>query len=86
VTDTRVLGEIQRLARLDRIVLTRHAVKRMDQRDAKRGDVRAALVSATSAVAQDRGGWRVEGGCDREGDDLTVIVDLEADLIVITLF
>jgi Domain of unknown function (DUF4258) len=86
VNDTKALAEIQRLARLDRIVLTGHAAKRMDQRGAKRSDVRAALVSATSALAQDRGGWRVEGGCDREGDGLTVVVDIEADVIVITLF
>jgi hypothetical protein len=79
------LAEIQRLAQLDRIILTRHALVRMDQRGAKRGDVRAALVSATTAVAQARGGWRVDG-CDRDGDALTVIVDLEADVIVITLF
>ena len=39
VDDPKVLDEIQRLAQLDRIVLTRHAVKRMDQRGAKRGDV-----------------------------------------------
>ena len=37
-------------------------------------------------MAQDRGGWRVEGGCDRDGDELTVVIDLEADVIVITLF
>ena len=67
-------------------MLTWHAVKRMDQRGAKRGDVRAALVSATAAMAQDRGGWRVEGGCDRDGDGLTMVIDLEADVIVITLF
>jgi hypothetical protein len=36
-------------------------------------------------MTQDRGGWRVEGGHDRDGDDLTVIVDIEADVIVITL-
>ena len=47
MSDRKVLGEIQRLAGLDRIVLTRHAVKRMDQRGAKRGDIRAALISAT---------------------------------------
>jgi hypothetical protein len=85
VNDTKALAEIQRLAGLDRIRFTRHAADRMDQRGAKRGDVRAALVSATAAFAQDRG-WRVEGGVDREGDDLTVIVDIEADVIVITLF
>ena len=84
--DDRALAEIQRLASLNRLVFTSHAAKRMDQRGAKREDVRAALVSATSARAQDRGGWRVEGGRDRDGDDLTVIVDIEDDVIVITLF
>jgi hypothetical protein len=56
--------------------ITRHAEERMDQRRAKREDVRAALVSSTVAIAQE--GWRVRGGADRDGDELTVIVDIEA--------
>jgi hypothetical protein len=58
----------------------------MEERDAKPSDVRAALLSATAALAQERGSWRVTGGCDRVGDDLTLIIDLMADVIVITLF
>lgn len=85
VLDTRALAEIHRLAQLRRIRLTRHAVDRMDQRGAELEDVRAALVSSTAAFTQERG-WRVEGGVDRDGDELTVIVDIEADVIVITLF
>jgi len=69
-----------------RIALTDHAIRRMRERRAGLVDVRRALTSATAAMTQDRGGWRVEGGRDRDGDDLTVIVDIEADVIVITLF
>jgi hypothetical protein len=85
--DAKVLAEVQRLARLDRIVITGHARIRMVDRGATRKDLRSALVTATIAIRQvDRGNWRIEGGADNAGDDLTVIVDLEADVIVVTLF
>jgi hypothetical protein len=74
------------LAALSRIAITDHARHRMLERRAKFLDVRRALMSATSAKTQDRSGWRVEGGLDRDGDELTVIVDIEAEVIVITLF
>ncbi len=81
--DATVLVEVQRL---DRIVITGHARKRID-RGATRDDLRSALVTATLAIRQpDRGNWRIEGGADNEGDDLTVIIDLEAEVIVVTLF
>jgi hypothetical protein len=87
VSDARPLGEIHRLARLNRISYTAHALRRMDQRGAELADVRAALISSTAAVHQEeRGTWRVDGGRDRDGDDLTVIVDIEADLVVVTIF
>ena len=86
MNDTKALSEIQRLARLNRIVYTGHAILRMDDRGASRDDVRSALITATSARLQERGTWRVDGGRDLEGDDLTAIVDLEADVIVVTLF
>ena len=85
VNDPEALAEIHRLAQLGRIRITWHAEKRMDQRGAEPEDVRAALVSSTAALTQ-RQGWRVEGGVDQDGDELTVIVDIEADVIVITLF
>jgi hypothetical protein len=85
--DLAVLAEVQRLARLDRIVVTGHARKRMADRGAVKEDLRNALLTATAAIRQpDRGNWRIEGGADHDGDDLTVIVDLEADVIVVTLF
>jgi hypothetical protein len=44
-------------------------------------------AAATAAIRQsERGNWRIEGGTDNDGDDLTAIVDLEADVIVVTLF
>lgn len=87
MNDTKALAEIQRLARLGRVVITKHASERMDQRGVKPRDVMSALVSANAAITQpDRGTWRVEGGCDRDGDDLTVVVSIEADVVVITVF
>jgi hypothetical protein len=86
VNDTKALAEIQRLARLNRIVYTGHAILRMDDRGASRDDVRSALITATSARPQERGTWRVGGGQDLDGDDLTAIIDIEADVIVVTLF
>lgn len=86
MSDAKALAEIQRLARVNRIVYTGHALLRMDSRGASRDDVRSALITATSARQQERGTWRVEGGRDLDGDVLTAIVDIEADVIVVTLF
>jgi len=47
VSDARALAEIQRLARLDRIVITRHANQRMNERGATDPDVRKVLLTAT---------------------------------------
>ena len=59
----------------------------MADRGAMPEDVRNALVTATAATWQaDRGNWRVSGGADCAGDELTAIVDIEADLIVVTIF
>jgi hypothetical protein len=79
--------EIQRLARLDRIVITRHANRRMNDRGATEPDVRKALLTSTAAIHQaDRDNWRVEGGVDSDGDDLTLVCDIGVDVIVVTLF
>lgn len=87
VNDAKALAEIQRLAQLDQIEISAHAKRRMHMRGAAPRDVRKALLTATAAVHQDaRGNWRLEGGVDTEGDDLTLICDIEADVIVVTLF
>jgi hypothetical protein len=87
VDDAEVLAEIRRLARRDRIVMTAHASQRMFERGATPRDIRKALLTATAAIYQDdRNNWRLDGGVDTDGDDLMVICDLEADVIVVTLF
>jgi len=86
-SDAKALAEIQRLVRLGRIIITPHANRRMNERGANEWDICKALLTATAAVYQEgRGNWRVEGGVDTDGDDLTLICDLEADAIVVTLF
>jgi hypothetical protein len=85
--DARALGEIQWLARLGRIAITPHARQRMDERDASVSDVCRALRTARAALRQaDRNNWRLQGGVDVDGDELTLICDIEADVIVVTLF
>ncbi|HWO22455.1 MAG TPA: DUF4258 domain-containing protein [Kofleriaceae bacterium] len=84
---TEALAEIQLLAGRRWIRYTGHAFTRMDKRGASRDDVRNALLTATSARWQaDEGTWKVDGGHDREGDELTVAVSIEADVVVVTLF
>lgn len=87
MNDAKALAEIQRLAQLDRIVYSDHAQVRMVERNARPRDVRHALLTATAAVRQaDRQNWRVLGGADLGGDNLTAVVDIWADLIVVTIF
>ncbi len=87
VNDAKALSKIQRFARRDRIVITTHARRRMEERGATERDIRKALLTATAAVPQDdRDNWRVDGGVDIDGDDLMLICDLEDDVVVVTLF
>jgi len=43
-------------------------------------------LSTRSIYQTDRGNWRVTGGVDSDNDELTVVVDVEPDIIVVTLF
>ena len=82
-----VLEEIKRLTRLNRLILRSHARERMKVRHVKLGDIRCALLSASSARWQhEQETWRIEGGRDLDEDDLVVIVALEADVIIVTVF
>lgn len=81
------LHEIRRLATQGRVIYTRHAEQRMDERRVKRSDVIHALTSATDARWQaDRQTFAVTGGVDMTGDELTVIVVIQDDVLVVTLF
>jgi len=82
-----MLDEIKRLAGLGRILVRHHARVRMAERGATFDDLQHALTTATGATWQpDRQTWRVDGGVDLDDDELTVVVDVEADVIVVTLF
>jgi hypothetical protein len=43
-------------------------------------------MTATACTAQKNGARCVEGGVDRDGDDLTVVAALEQVVVVITVF
>lgn len=86
MTPAEALADIRGYAAAHRIRLTGHASLRMQQRGADFGDVRSALLTATTCAVQANGAWRVEGGVDRDGDELTVIAALEAGVVVITVF
>lgn len=62
-----------------------HAQRRMRQRGAFIGDIEHACLSAERAVGQANGRWRLDGQ-DLDGDELTVIAAIEANVVVVTLF
>jgi hypothetical protein len=69
------------------VLFGNHALDRMKERNATRGDVRSALTSATPATFQpDNGRWKITGGTDRSGDALDMAVVFENGLVVITVF
>lgn len=70
-----------------RFIFGHHALDRMKERNATRGDVRSALASADLATFQpDNGRWKISGGTDRSGDALDLAIVFENGLVVITVF
>jgi len=86
VDESQALAEIKRLTMLRRVSLTAHAKTRMRERGVTVRDLLAAIISATTARHEDEHKYRVEGGIDEDGDPLTIVVAIEADLLVITIF
>ena len=96
VTAERALERIQQFASANRIVLTRHALARSaplyeDGRGGTRGirfaDIRNALVHSRNCRTADPEypeRWKVDGP-DLDGDDITCVVVIEQDVIVITV-
>jgi hypothetical protein len=85
VSAAAALEAIRRLAGRRQVRFTLHALDRMDERGVRRVDVTHALTSAKACRAQGDGKWKVTGG-DLDGDELTVIVVIEADAIVVTVY
>jgi hypothetical protein len=57
----------------------------MGERGAQYEDVRHALAGARRCRAADQGRWKVTGD-DLDGDDLTLVVAIEAGVIVVTVY
>jgi len=80
------LATIRTHAVARRIVYTVHARQRMDQRNVTRSDVVKALSNARTCRAGDAADKWIACGPDGDGDDLDVVVVIEAGLIVVTVY
>ena len=79
------LADIRGFAAANRIRILRHAWQRMGERGAQYEDVRHALAGARRCKAADQGRWKVSGD-DLDGDELTLVVAIEASVIVVTVY
>ncbi|MGD0678725.1 MAG: DUF4258 domain-containing protein [Polyangiaceae bacterium] len=82
-----LLARIQRATRHGEVRPSKHARQQMAERNASAENVRAALLSAKVAKLQADGAVRLEGGTDRDGDELTVVVsEQDYGLRIVTVF
>jgi hypothetical protein len=66
--------------------LSSHARKRMRERQVTVADVAFGLRTAARATYQpDADRWRLEGGTDVEGEELTLVIEIDP-VLVVTLF
>jgi hypothetical protein len=86
VNETQALAEIKRLAAGGQVSFTHHAYERMDERNATTRDVISALMTATKATAETTSKFKVTGGVDLDRDDLNIVVALENNALVVTIF
>jgi hypothetical protein len=63
----------------------RHGLPRMRQRGASFEDVRHGLIFAGDCHFQDNGRWKLETE-DLDGDEMSLVVVVEDDVLVVTLF
>ena len=67
-------------------VLTVHASSRMQERSITKADIRECGRTCRSCVRQrHKNSFRVNG-CDRDGDDLTVICGIDQGVVVVTVY
>jgi hypothetical protein len=86
MTPAEAIEAIRGYALANRILYSPHAKRRMSERGATYADVRCALETANSCVEQENHRWRTTGGEDLDGDELAVVVEFEAGLMVVTVF
>ena len=80
------LEAVRGYAAANRVRLTRHALARMEERCVTSGDVRAALMSATSCQLEPDARWLVGGGRDLGEAPLALVVVIQDGVIVVTVF
>lgn len=85
MTPAEALFAIKRAAMTHQLKLGGHAYQRMEERGLTIDDIEHACLAAPAAVLQANERWRRES-LDQEGDDLTVIATIEANVIVVTVF
>ena len=87
VTPSQALDAVHEAGKTGRFDVSTHAKEEAAECSATRYDIQEALRTATTAIHQaGRDRWRIEGGKDLDGDDLTVVVVFEGDVVVITVF
>jgi hypothetical protein len=86
VTPAEALETAHRAGATGQFFVSIHARERQGERTAHRADIREALRTTTKAKLQENERWRLDGGTDLDGDDLTLIVVFEAGVIVVTVF
>ncbi len=79
------LRHIRGCATANRIRILRHAWVRMGERGAQYEDVRHALAGARACEAANQDRWKVFGD-DQDGDELIVVVFIEAGVVVVTVY
>jgi hypothetical protein len=85
VEAAQALADIRGYAAANRIQVLRHAWRRMGERGVRYEDVRHALLGARRCRAADQGRWKVTGD-DLDSDELTLVVSIEAGVIVVTVY
>jgi hypothetical protein len=86
VTPAEALEQAHRAGATGQFFVSTHARERQGERTVHFADIREALRTATLARLQDNERWRLDGGQDLDGDDLTLIVVFEQGVIVVTVF
>jgi hypothetical protein len=79
------LADIRGFAAANRIRIGGHAWMRMGERGAQYEDVRHALAGARKCRQADQGRWKVTGD-DLDGDELILVVAIEAGVVVVTVY
>jgi Domain of unknown function (DUF4258) len=85
VAELAALADVRGYAAAGRYRLSKHAQVRAAERNVRARDVRRALCSAALCKGQGEGTWKVTGP-EADGDDLVLVVAIEGEVIVVTLF